>query len=61
MYYARYSREARRWITTWPLPSEIIAHRKIEPIQHPEDASSLVPEHSSVTLEGAALSKATAE
>lgn len=31
MYYGRYSREARRLVTSWPLPSEIIAHAKIEP------------------------------
>jgi len=24
MYYGRYSREARRWIKSWPLPSELI-------------------------------------
>jgi len=26
MYYGRYSREARRWLISWPLPSEILAH-----------------------------------
>jgi hypothetical protein len=31
MYYGRYSREARRWITSWPLPSELVARAKIAP------------------------------
>ena len=30
MYYGRYSRETRRWVLSWPRPSEIIAHAKIE-------------------------------
>jgi hypothetical protein len=31
MYYGRYSQEARRWVTSWPLPSELITHAKTAP------------------------------
>ena len=61
MYYGRYSREARRWITSWPLPSEIIARAKIVPTFEIIRSSGLAPDDFAEALDDALLTKTTAE
>ena len=61
MYYARYSREARRWITSWPLPSEILARAKIEPAFEHTRPSGFVLDHSAEAVDDTPLNKASAE
>ena len=59
MYYGRYSRETKRWTKSWPLPSEIVAHAKIDPAF--ERSSGLVPVDSGEAVEDAPLNKVAAE
>lgn len=61
MYYGRYSREAGRWITSWPLPSELIAHATIEPTFEIVRSSGVAPDGPTDALDDTLLNKKMAE